>query len=211
MRRHLAVLVLGVAPVLAAGLTHAAAAAPHSPSRALQRWQSIITEASQRFGIPKAWIDAVIEAESGGNPRATSPKGAMGLMQIMPRTWAALRLRDRLGNDSYQPHDNIFAGTAYLRQLYNRYGYPDLFAAYNAGPKRFDATLFYHRPLPDETIRYLARLGQPVFLTPGKPVAAPATGLFFPLHGHSHQTADPSRKPGPDSLFVPLKSPPDRL
>ena len=210
MRRHLAVLVLGVAPVLAAGLTHAAAAAPHSPSRALQRWQSIITEASQRFGIPKAWIDPVIEAESGGNPRATSPKGAMGLMQIMPRTWAALRLRDRLGDDPYQPHDNIFAGTAYLRQLYDRYGYPDLFAAYNAGPRRFDAYLFHHRPLPDETIGYLARLGQPVFLSPGMPVATPATRLFFPLHGHPHQTANPPQTPGPDGLFVPLKSPPER-
>lgn len=210
MCRRLAALVLGVAPVLAAGLTHAAAAAPHSPSRALQRWQGVITEASQRFGIPEAWIDAVIEAESGGNPRATSPKGALGLMQIMPRTWAALRLRDHLGDDPYQPHDNIFAGTAYLRDLYDRYGYPDLFAAYNTGPKRFDAYLFHHRPLPEETIRYLARLGQPVFLSPGMPVAAPARRLFFPLHEHSHHMANPSQTQEPDGLFVPLKSPPER-
>src|SRR5690348_6149324 len=88
------------------------------------RWQSFIAEASHLFGTPQAWITAVIQAESGGDPRATSPKGAMGLMQIMPDTWAGLRIRYRLSTDPYDPRANILAGTAYLRELYKSYGYP---------------------------------------------------------------------------------------
>jgi hypothetical protein len=128
----------------------------------LDRWQGFVAEASQRFDLPAAWIRAV----SGGDPRALSPKGAMGLMQIMPATWTELRTRYGLGADPYDPHDNIFAGTAYLRELYDRYGYPNLFAAYNAGPQRFDTHLFSGKPLPSETLAYLARLAQPTLEPP---------------------------------------------
>jgi hypothetical protein len=95
-----------------------------------------IAEASKRFRIPAAWIRAVMRVESAGVKRAVSPKGAMGLMQIMPDTWNELRVRYRLGRDPYHPRDNILAGTAYLRELHDRYGLPGFLAAYNAGPKR---------------------------------------------------------------------------
>ena len=95
-----------------------------------------IAEASRRFGIPERWIRAVMRVESGGRVRAVSPKGAIGLMQIMPDSWAGLRQRCRLGRDPYDPHDNILAGAAYLREMHDRYGTAGFLAAYNAGPGR---------------------------------------------------------------------------
>ena len=100
-----------------------------------------IAEAAKRFKLPAAWIRAVLRAESAGDPRAISPKGAMGLMQIMPGTWADLRARHRLGGDPYDPHDNIIAGAAYIRELFDRYGSPGWIAAYNAGPSRYGVAL----------------------------------------------------------------------
>ncbi|SMH43329.1 lytic transglycosylase domain-containing protein [Azospirillum agricola] len=116
-----------------------------------------VAEAAQRFGLPAAWIRAVIQAESGGDPRAVSVKGAMGLMQIMPETWADLRLRHALGDDPFDPRDNILAGAGYLRDLLDRYGSPGFLAAYNAGPGRYEDHLA-GRPLPSETRAYLATL-----------------------------------------------------
>jgi soluble lytic murein transglycosylase-like protein len=81
----------------------------------------------------------------------TSRAGAMGLMQLMPATWASMRSALGLGGDPYQPRDNILAGTAYLRAMYDRFGYPGLFGAYNAGPGRYGASVNAGRPLPDET------------------------------------------------------------
>lgn len=117
-----------------------------------------IAEASRRFGIPASWIRAVIHAESLGDARAVSRKGAMGLMQIMPETWARLRLRYGLGADPFDPHDNILAGAAYLRELHDRYGAPGFFAAYNAGPARYEAHLATGEALPDETLAYVGML-----------------------------------------------------
>jgi soluble lytic murein transglycosylase-like protein len=97
-----------------------------------------IDEAAQRFRIPAAWIRAVMRVESAGDVRAISSAGAMGLMQIMPETWAELRVRHRLGRDPYDPRDNILAGAAYLREMYDRYGSPGFLAAYNAGPGRYE-------------------------------------------------------------------------
>jgi hypothetical protein len=116
-----------------------------------------IAEASRRFGVPIAWIRAVMRAESAGESRAVSSAGAMGLMQIMPATWADLRARHGLGRDPYDPRDNILAGTAYLRELHDRYGSPGFLAAYNAGPRRYEASLA-GRPLPAETRAYVALL-----------------------------------------------------
>jgi hypothetical protein len=115
-----------------------------------------VAEAGQRFGIPAPWIRVVMRAESGGDVHARSPKGAMGLMQIMPQTWAVLRSRYDLGADPYGAHDNILAGAAYLRELHDRYGSPGFLAAYNAGPARYEDYLATGRPLPVETQVYLA-------------------------------------------------------
>lgn len=116
-----------------------------------------IEEAARRFGIPAAWIHAVMRAESAGDVRAISSAGAMGLMQIMPDTWAELRVRHRLGRDPYDPRDNILAGAAYLREMYDRYGSPGFLAAYNAGPGRYEEYLA-GRPLPAETRAYVSAL-----------------------------------------------------
>lgn len=97
-----------------------------------------ITEASQRFGIPDHWIYAVMRVESAGRIGAVSSAGAMGLMQLMPGTWARQRVRFGLGADPFDPRDNIMAGTSYLREMYDSYGAPGFLAAYNAGPGRFE-------------------------------------------------------------------------
>ncbi|MFN8680327.1 lytic transglycosylase domain-containing protein [Paracoccus sp. P2] len=118
-----------------------------------------IAEAAQRFGIPAAWIIAVMRVESAGDLRALSSAGAMGLMQVMPETWAALRIRHGLGDDPYDPRDNILAGAAYLREMWDRYGnVAAMLAAYNAGPGRYDEYLSTARPLPAETRSYVAVL-----------------------------------------------------
>jgi hypothetical protein len=99
-----------------------------------------------------------MQAESGGDARAVSPKGAMGLMQIMPENWATLRLRYGLGADPFDAHDNIIAGASYLRELHDRYGSPGFLAAYNAGPARYENHVATGQPLPAETRAYVALL-----------------------------------------------------
>ena len=134
------------------------AAKPPSIAATTDHFATFVAEASRRFGIPASWIRAVMRAESLGDVRALSPKGAMGLMQIMPTTWAGLRLRYGLGADPYDAHDNIIAGAAYLRELHDRYGAPGFLAAYNAGPARYEDHLATGRPLPAETRAYVAVL-----------------------------------------------------
>jgi len=119
----------------------------------------LITEAARRFGLPPHWIRAVMKQESGFNPRATSRAGAMGLMQVMPATYAELRRRHGLGADAYDPRDNILAGTAYLRELHDRFGLEGMLPAYNAGPRRYLQHRNEGRPLPLETRDYVARIG----------------------------------------------------
>lgn len=120
---------------------------------------AFIAEAAQRFGIPAPWIVAVMRAESANDPGAVSHAGAMGLMQVMPGTWAALRARHGLGDDPHDPRDNILAGTAYLREMWDRYGnVAAMLAAYNAGPGRYDDYLETGRALPAETRAYVAAL-----------------------------------------------------
>ncbi|ATW05293.1 lytic transglycosylase domain-containing protein [Sphingorhabdus sp. YGSMI21] len=117
-----------------------------------------VTEASQRFGIPEHWIYAVMHTESRGRVSALSPAGAMGLMQIMPATWRGLQARYRLGKNAYDPRDNIHAGTAYLREMYDQFGAPGFLAAYNAGPGRYLDYVRKGRVLPLETRRYVATI-----------------------------------------------------
>ncbi|MCK1549518.1 lytic transglycosylase domain-containing protein [Bradyrhizobium sp. 177] len=132
-------------------------AAPPAIHQAANSFAGFMDDASKRFAVPVNWIVAVIGIESAGDVHARSPTGAMGLMQIMPATWVELRERYKLGGDPYDPHDNILAGTAYLRELLDRYGSPGMFAAYNAGPSRYEEHLA-GGPLPDETQAYVAKL-----------------------------------------------------
>jgi soluble lytic murein transglycosylase-like protein len=123
----------------------------------------MVSQAASQFALPEAWVAAVMAQESGGkttlNGRPiTSKAGAMGLMQLMPNTYRDMRQQYGLGADAYNPGDNIVAGTAYLRQMYSRYGYPGMFAAYNAGPGRFDAFLAGKKALPNETVAYLSAI-----------------------------------------------------
>ena len=134
---------------------------PATRTATVHPFASYIDEAARRFRIPAAWIRVVMRAESAGDVRAISSAGAMGLMQIMPDTWAELRVRHRLGRDPYDPRDNILAGAAYLREMYDRYGSPGFLAAYNAGPGRYEEYLA-GRPLPAETRAYVAAL-LPIF------------------------------------------------
>jgi hypothetical protein len=136
----------------ALSITQPATTPPPNP------FAAFVGEASRRFAVPEHWIRAVMRVESDGKLRARSRKGAMGLMQIMPRTWDELRTRYGLGIDPYDPHDNILAGAAYIRQLRDRYGAPGFLAAYNAGPGRYENHLATDRSLPDETQAYVATL-----------------------------------------------------
>ncbi|WAC59636.1 lytic transglycosylase domain-containing protein [Brevundimonas sp. SL130] len=99
------------------------------PASALADLDAIIVEAAHRFGVPQAWIRAVIRAESDFDPHAVSSAGAQGLMQLMPATYAELRARHGLGADPFSPRDNILAGAAYLRVLHDRFGETGVLAA----------------------------------------------------------------------------------
>jgi len=150
----LAALPIGQVPALAQSTYQ-----PPAPSPVTHPYAPHVADAARRFGIPEAWIWAVMRVESAGNARAVSRAGAMGLMQIMPGTWAQLRARHGLGIDPFDVRDNIMAGAAYLREMYDRYGNTSaMLAAYNAGPGRYDEYLSRGRPLPAETVAYLARL-----------------------------------------------------
>jgi soluble lytic murein transglycosylase-like protein len=131
---------------------HEASRSPRDPVA------DFVGQAALRFDIPAHWIRAVMRVESAGDIHATSRKGAMGLMQIMPDTWAELRARYHLGPDPYDPRDNILAGAGYLREMHDRYGSQGFLAAYNAGPTRYDEHLATGLELPAETQAYVAML-----------------------------------------------------
>jgi cell division septation protein DedD len=127
-------------------------------------WGPYIAEAAAKYDVPELWVREVMRQESGGRmyengQLITSDAGAMGLMQVMPETYDGLRQRYGLGDDPFDPHDNIMAGTAYIREMYDIYGSPGFLAAYNAGPTRLEDYLVRNRPLPDETRHYVARIG----------------------------------------------------
>jgi soluble lytic murein transglycosylase-like protein len=170
-----------------AGVAHA-----QVPPTSGEQLVSAVAESVQRFGLPETWIRAVMRRESGGDARATSPKGAMGLMQLMPDTWATLRGRLHLGPNPYDVHDNVVAGVAYLRQLYDQFGADGFLAAYNAGPHRYLEYVSKGRPLPDETRAYVAAI---VHMLGGPDVAVQ------PLSASVIATAAP---PPPPSVFVRL-------
>lgn len=212
MRRAVLLLLSGLS--FAGVFPVSTSAEPSTVSRPSQRdpYGEHIADAAQRFELPVAWIRAVMRTESDGDPRATSPKGAMGLMQIMPETWAELRIRYRLGDDAYDPHDNIIAGAAYIRELFDRYGSPGWIAAYNAGPGRYEASL-KGRSLPAETRAYVAAVAQNLDRTadPSATVIAVVTLLawtgapLFIVQPNRRSTADPvsAERPARDTQATP--------
>lgn len=164
------------------------------------RWRAAAAEAAARFGIPVSWIERVMRAESGGRPMlggrpTTSSAGAMGLMQLMPATWAAMRAAHGLGFDPHDPRDNILAGTAYLRAMYDRFGYPGLFAAYNAGPGRYADHLATGRALPGETRAYLAAVTATGTMSPPAIDQRPRMTMFVTLQAGTAPAAVPLSEP----------------
>lgn len=182
-------------------------------AQGVPHWRTYVVEASERFGIPIVWIEAVMRAESagrthiGGRPIRSSA-GAMGLMQLMPGTWAQMRARLGLGTDPDQPRDNILAGTLYLRLMYDRFGYPGLFGAYNAGPARYAEHLSGRRRLPSETVGYLASVAPGARTAPIEQAAARAQtlamGLFVVRRQPPPDTAAATPEAASSSLFVSL-------
>lgn len=173
----------------------------------LAPWRPMITEAARDFGISDAWIGAVMRAESGGRAMVegrpiTSPAGAIGLMQVIPATYAEMRLRHGFGPDPAAPRDNIRAGTAYLRAMIDRFGCPGGFAAYHAGPERVEAHLREGRKLPAETESYLLTLAAQASGRPQTPIretiSPPWRTLFVGL-----TAASPARS---DTAILPRKS-----
>jgi membrane-bound lytic murein transglycosylase B len=167
-----------------------------SASELIDRWAPFIDEASKRFKISAAWIKAVMRMESGGRTLLgelqpiTSSAGAMGIMQVMPATYRDMREQHGLGADPQDPRDNVLAGTAYLRWLYEKYGYPKMFAAYNAGPKTVEAQMAGSRRLPTETQAYVKGVAKLLGtkLPADEPAARPA-------------------KPAPDKIVAKLTRP----
>jgi soluble lytic murein transglycosylase-like protein len=115
-------------------------------------YDDLIESASRRHGVPAALVKAVIHAESAFNPRAVSPKGAMGLMQLMPSTAQLMGVAE-----PFRASQNVQGGTRYLRALHDRYGsWAQTLAAYNAGPSVVD----HYRGVPPyaETRQYVERV-----------------------------------------------------
>jgi soluble lytic murein transglycosylase-like protein len=123
---------------------------------AIDRFAKFIHLASDRFAIPERWICAVLEIESGGDEHSISHRGAIGLMQLMPGTWVDISARYGLGLDPFDARDNIMAGTAYLKEMHDRFGSAGFLAAYHAGPRRYEQHLLTGKPLPSETTAYVA-------------------------------------------------------
>jgi transglycosylase-like protein with SLT domain/uncharacterized protein DUF4124 len=138
-------------------------------------YDSLIRAASTRHGVDPRLVDAVVRVESGGNPRAVSPKGALGLMQLMPASAARLGVRN-----AFDPEQNIDGGVRYLRDLLQRFG-GDVrlaLAAYHAGPEAVRA----HRGIPPY----------------------PDTRQYVQLVARRYQTtAPPAEEPGSDPPSSP--------
>jgi len=201
--------------LLAACATHPARHAHHGysgPSRYYpppgppgDPWGPYVRQAATRFGVPEQWIREVMRQESAGDEQAVSSSGAMGLMQLMPATYDDLQQQYGLGADPFEPHDNIMAGTAYLRAMYDRFGAPGFLAAYNAGPARVDDYLSGSGSLPDETVTYVAsiapRLGGTAQFS--GPLAVYAGGGASAYGGPPRRSARRAGACDPDAAYDP--------
>lgn len=166
-----------------------------------------------------------MKKESSGDVTAVSPAGAIGLMQVMPDTYAELQARYGLGADPFDIRDNVLAGTAYLSEMFDRYGAAGFLAAYNAGPQRWEDHVASGQALPAETISYVAELGakldiavpQIALARSSRPHFSPFFSLIFvDLDGaavdadpsvnlrerHNDVAGGPAAKSPADSLFV---------
>ena len=123
------------------------------PGTDFTKYDSLITEASRKYGVDYALVKAVIKAESNFNHKAVSKKGAKGLMQLMPRTASILGV-----NDCFHPEDNIIGGIRHLGYLIDLFNgnIPLALAAYNAG----EGAVAKHRGIPPypETRNYIRRV-----------------------------------------------------
>jgi len=162
LRSHRAIarIIVAIAPIvchIAVSTVFVPSAGAHAATRSesIDRFAEFIDEASGRFAVPARWIRAVMQVESAGDQDATSSRGAMGLMQLMPGTWVELSVRYGLGLDPFDPRDNILAGTAYLKEMFDRFGSAGFLAAYHTGPSRFEQHLATGRPLPTDTVAYV--------------------------------------------------------
>jgi soluble lytic murein transglycosylase-like protein len=157
-----------------------------------------VRDASGTYNLDPDLVTSVIRAESGFNVRAVSPKGAQGLMQLMPQTASSLGVRNAL-----DPQSNVQGGTRYLRELLERYNF-DLIkalAAYNAGPQRVEQ--YNGVPPYHETKAYVARIvrdfnkkklaakspATPAAKTPVKRASAPKS---LPAHTPAKPSPSPS-------------------
>jgi soluble lytic murein transglycosylase-like protein len=127
-----------------------------STSERARMYDSLIAEYAENHGIRPDLVRAVVQVESAFNPYARSPKGAQGLMQLMPATAEQFGVKN-----AYNPEENVRAGVAYLRQLLDRYDNDEelALAAYNAGPGAVDK---YGENVPPyaETRHYVAQINQ---------------------------------------------------
>jgi len=186
--------------ICASGISTAAASQAPRPANACL---AHVPEAAPRSGLPQDIIMRVMMAESGGNPRALSPKGAMGCMQIMPATWASLSARYALGRDPWDARANMIAGSLYLAELARRHGFPGAYAAYNAGEARWLRYRDSGASLPAETVAYMARLGADTPVMPGEAQRPrwQEASLFMARNGERRSPAvdDGNLEPGASS------------
>lgn len=179
------------------------------------RWSELVEQSAQRVGLPPEWIARVMHIESKGQTSLAgrpivSRAGAMGLMQLMPETWREMRALLGLGADPHDPGDNILAGAFYLRTMYDRFGYPGLFAAYNAGPRRYAEHLASGRALPAETRHYVAAAVQPSAGGMLRVARWSPPPLNIPARPMNGSAAELTLRPNAGTLFVPLGSAPGR-
>jgi soluble lytic murein transglycosylase len=123
-----------------------------NPRHSTKKYDDIIANASQQYGVSFPLLKAIIKAESDFDPRAVSEKGAKGLMQIMPENFKLLGIKD-----PFDPSQNIHAGARYFKQMYDRFGKLALsLAAYNAGPTAVE----HYKTIPpyEETEEYVRRV-----------------------------------------------------
>jgi len=140
-------------PLPAPADTHASMAARSATAKSVPALNEVVNSASAAYHLDPDLVNSVIHAESGFNARAVSPKGARGLMQLMPATASQLGV-----NDAFDPQTNVAGGSRYLRELLERYNF-DLvkaLAAYNAGPERVEQ--YQGVPPFRETRAYVARI-----------------------------------------------------
>ena len=160
--------------------------------------------------MPEQWIREVIRQESGGRTMLNgkpivSHAGAMGLMQVMPVTYAEMRRKHGLGPDPHNPRDNILAGTAYLREMYDLFGSPGFLGAYNCGPGCYADYLAGNRRLPGETRRYIASVGPRLDGGSGSGAVEVAS---LPTQAPAPQAPVPIIAPAPIVTAAPLPVPP---